>query len=449
MVSSSLPFSVGQQSAFPGDDDPRLQYSFPAPQQVPQHYSYRDPSTSYSNHPPTLPRINVSEDHSRDERWPPNHYGGTSAANRVPETVFSPVASYPTPSFHYPPQHHTQGMLHEARFSLPVDTSTSPSTGTVRRGPASVERTPTTTRSAHTVSPYSRHPPASVTLPDHPPPKKKRKRADAEQLRVLNEVYARTAFPSTEERQDLASRLGMSPRSVQIWYASYFLHHRPYLISPLGSKTDDRRCVTHIASQRIVDPDRITRRALITVDHPGQYPSHRMYRPCPCHRIDQAALVRPTNRPPTSLHLIPIPLTPRCHTRRTLNKEPLVSIGLRVGIGRVSMTVTTVVLQDVIEYDHFSHRSILLAPLPRKKKILLVVKNFLLGGIHPGLFCRFAYHFALFIAVRTVTPTRILVRARICPSLPVKRRYRAPDALSPSVSSRYRRSFPYHILNAA
>ena len=437
---------MGQQSAFPNDDDPRLQYSYPAPQQVPQHYTYRDPSTSYSNHPPTLPRINVSEDHSRDERWPPNHYGSTSAANRVPETVFSPIASYPTSSFQYPSQHHSQGMLHEARFTLPVDTTASPSTGTVRRGPASVERTPTTSRSAHTVSPYSRHPPASVSLPDHPPPKKKRKRADAEQLRVLNEVYARTAFPSTEERQDLALRLGMSPRSVQIWYASYFLHHRPHLISPLGSRTGDRRCVTHTARRALEDPERITRRALIRVDHPEPHPSHRVCRLCPCRRIGQAASVRPLTRPPTSPRLTPMSLTLRCHTRRTLNKEHPGSIGLRVGIGRVSMTVTTVVLQDVIECDPFSHRSILLTHTPRKKKPS-VVKNFLLGGIHPGLFCRFAYLFGIFIAVRTVTPTRILVRARISPSLPVKRRYHAPDALSLSVSSRYRRSFPYHILN--
>ena len=50
-----------------------------------------------------------------------------------------------------------------------------------------------------------------------PPVKPKRRRADAAQLRVLNEVYARTAFPSTEERAQLGQRLGMSPRQVQIW----------------------------------------------------------------------------------------------------------------------------------------------------------------------------------------------------------------------------------------
>lgn len=61
-------------------------------------------------------------------------------------------------------------------------------------------------------------PPTSPTGPeDSPTIKKKRKRADAAQLKILNDVYARTAFPSTEERQQLAKTLDMSPRSVQIW----------------------------------------------------------------------------------------------------------------------------------------------------------------------------------------------------------------------------------------
>jgi hypothetical protein len=48
--------------------------------------------------------------------------------------------------------------------------------------------------------------------------KKKRKRADAAQLKVLDKIYQRTAFPSTEERQALATELDMPPRSIQIWY---------------------------------------------------------------------------------------------------------------------------------------------------------------------------------------------------------------------------------------
>ncbi|TDL18314.1 hypothetical protein BD410DRAFT_793362 [Rickenella mellea] len=48
--------------------------------------------------------------------------------------------------------------------------------------------------------------------------KRKRKRADQWQLKALNDVYARTAFPSTEERRELAKKLDMSPRGVQIWF---------------------------------------------------------------------------------------------------------------------------------------------------------------------------------------------------------------------------------------
>lgn len=44
---------------------------------------------------------------------------------------------------------------------------------------------------------------------------------DAEQLKVLNDTYNRTAFPSTEERIELAKKLGMSARSVQIWCVSF------------------------------------------------------------------------------------------------------------------------------------------------------------------------------------------------------------------------------------
>ena len=54
--------------------------------------------------------------------------------------------------------------------------------------------------------------------------KKKRKRTDARQLKALNEVYVRTAFPSTEERQQLARDLDMSAQRVQIWLAHAFLY---------------------------------------------------------------------------------------------------------------------------------------------------------------------------------------------------------------------------------
>ncbi|KAJ2006941.1 hypothetical protein GGI02_004607 [Coemansia sp. RSA 2322] len=48
--------------------------------------------------------------------------------------------------------------------------------------------------------------------------KGKRKRANAEQLEALSRVFAVTSFPSTEVRNRLARELGMTPRTVQIWF---------------------------------------------------------------------------------------------------------------------------------------------------------------------------------------------------------------------------------------
>ncbi|ODQ56173.1 OTP-paired class homeobox protein, partial [Saitoella complicata NRRL Y-17804] len=48
--------------------------------------------------------------------------------------------------------------------------------------------------------------------------KPKRKRATTTQLSVLNKVFAKTFFPSTELRIALGKQLCMSPRTVQIWF---------------------------------------------------------------------------------------------------------------------------------------------------------------------------------------------------------------------------------------
>ena len=90
----------------------------------------------------------------------------------------------------------------------------------------SLDRTQHMIRSS-TQLPYARNAPELQSPVDFGPPsdlteptiKKKRKRADARQLEVLNATYNRTAFPSTEERAALAKQLDMSARSVQIWLA--------------------------------------------------------------------------------------------------------------------------------------------------------------------------------------------------------------------------------------
>ena len=99
---------------------------------------------------------------------------------------------------------------------------------------ASLDRTTPSSRGA-TQLPNVRVPTVPSPVPYNVPSetaeptiKKKRKRADARQLEALNGVYARTAFPSTEERQQLARDLDMSARSVQIWLVHTFLLHHMY-----------------------------------------------------------------------------------------------------------------------------------------------------------------------------------------------------------------------------
>jgi homeobox protein YOX1/YHP1 len=79
--------------------------------------------------------------------------------------------------------------------------------------------------------PYARVPTAPSPVPYDVPPKipgptikTKRKRLDARQLEALNRAYARTAYPSTEQRQQLARHLDISPRRVQIWLAHAFVY---------------------------------------------------------------------------------------------------------------------------------------------------------------------------------------------------------------------------------
>lgn len=50
------------------------------------------------------------------------------------------------------------------------------------------------------------------------PLKAKRRRASSKQLHALNKVFEKTFFPSTQLRAELGRQLGMSPRTVQIWF---------------------------------------------------------------------------------------------------------------------------------------------------------------------------------------------------------------------------------------
>ena len=148
---------------------------------------------------------------------------------RSPHSVYSPASSfvqYQSPAGSAHPTEHSpsRGAVHtitaastQCQQAMGISHASSECTASSSRGPTQL--------------PYPRVLTASSPVPHDLPPetsdpkiKKKRKRADARQLSALNEMYARTAFPSTEDRQQLAKDLDMSARSVQIWLAHTFLY---------------------------------------------------------------------------------------------------------------------------------------------------------------------------------------------------------------------------------
>ncbi|KAH9058804.1 hypothetical protein EDB87DRAFT_1832438 [Lactarius vividus] len=143
---------------------------------------------------------------------------------RSPHAVYSPATATEYPQYQYL-SHASTYQPNSNRGSIPAAAAThSHYHQSIPTGHTSVERTMASSRSVQQL-PYSRAAPTMSPVDYEPPSdaaeptiKKKRKRADARQLEVLNATYNRTAFPSTEERAALAKQLDMSARSVQIWF---------------------------------------------------------------------------------------------------------------------------------------------------------------------------------------------------------------------------------------
>lgn len=66
--------------------------------------------------------------------------------------------------------------------------------------------------------------------------KPKRKRANARQLEVLKRTFKQTPFPDSDVRRRLAKELGMTPRSVQIWFQNQRQLARSLVPSQLSSR---------------------------------------------------------------------------------------------------------------------------------------------------------------------------------------------------------------------
>ncbi|KAJ7490616.1 hypothetical protein FB451DRAFT_1023780 [Mycena latifolia] len=157
-----------------------------------------------------LPPLSTTPAPGRDERW---------------------ASSYPAPAFNGSPNNHIHS--HTASYPASYTTTAYPGAGLCGyhvNDPrcASVLSPQLMANDPCAVSLYGRRGTSHTSPPtvplvspissDEPAVKKKWKRPDANQLRVLNDTYARTAFPSMEERLALAKALDMPPRSVQIWF---------------------------------------------------------------------------------------------------------------------------------------------------------------------------------------------------------------------------------------
>ncbi|KAF8894074.1 hypothetical protein BD779DRAFT_974736 [Infundibulicybe gibba] len=211
--------------------------------QVPNSFTNYDnherfsPQPAYSTYPSrTSPPIPGNAPDSRKlpplatsnagvERWPQSSFI-PSGPTYPSAGIRSPTASYPTAYTAYPTSNQASGYSYHIGPpephghhvpSMATQGHVSGYEGMDSSRPEHRSSSPYSRSSSHVSPPGYTPPPISPTS-EEPAIKKKRKRADAAQLKVLNETYSRTAFPSTEERHALAKALDMSARSVQIWF---------------------------------------------------------------------------------------------------------------------------------------------------------------------------------------------------------------------------------------
>ncbi|KAF9263381.1 homeobox-domain-containing protein [Marasmius fiardii PR-910] len=176
------------------------------------HYqAYSSSSRPYTAHADTpvasrkLPPLSTSSSSdTRDDRWNSTSYQ-QSGYGQVPGNAdirSSSASSYPNAC----PYTSTNPSPSAFNYGIPL---------TDMRGPQAQQ---TFTSPADQTTSCTPPPVSPTTGSEEPTIRKKRKRADAQQLKILNESFAKNAFPSTEERLALAKLLDMSPRSVQIWF---------------------------------------------------------------------------------------------------------------------------------------------------------------------------------------------------------------------------------------
>jgi homeobox protein YOX1/YHP1 len=218
------------QSSLPYYEQPDQRYLSQAP--IPSYPSRSFPlpqSDPYSSRRHNGP-VSVSPPITRDDRWQPNPAYPTTGQVQVSGNVIPSSGAYATPFDQYA-AHQSASYSYPAISDARVIPHEIPPVNPMHMVPSNMDRNMAYRVDTRGDSPYARNP-SSVSPPNYmqqspstpvseePSVKKKRKRADAAQLEVLNETYNRTAFPSTDERAELARKLDMTPRSVQIWYVT-------------------------------------------------------------------------------------------------------------------------------------------------------------------------------------------------------------------------------------
>ncbi|GAN08271.1 hypothetical protein MAM1_0197c07779 [Mucor ambiguus] len=109
--------------------------------------------------------------------------------------------------------------------------------------------------------------------------KAKRKRASPNQLVVLNRIFNQTYFPSTEIRIELGKQLGMSPRTVQIWFQNkrQALRSRGRHDSPPSSFYLPPISPPRSPSSDICQPNYSLPPLRLVPPHSSQYQHHQQY----------------------------------------------------------------------------------------------------------------------------------------------------------------------------
>jgi hypothetical protein len=161
---------------------------------------------------------------SSADPWQPLPYDPSHTNLRIssdlssPHSVYSPVSSLPQCRSPASP-------AYPARNSPSLDRTIPSSRGTMQL-------------------PYARTSPSLFPYDVQPEPKtkKRRKRLDPRQLEALSEMYTRTEYPSTEQRQRLADDLNLPSRRVQVWLVhSLFMLKVYFLTYQLFSQVPEQK----------------------------------------------------------------------------------------------------------------------------------------------------------------------------------------------------------------